>query len=175
MRSRTLFARYKDSSLRYPLFALLGLALVFSSCKKEENLIFEVNTVETQPIDYEKGTIKTDQQYLSILYSNLFQKSLPANELFDILDLVWSCGDKETIYEVIISSFMNSPDKIIPTEQEMRADLDQFIEDTYVRFYIRMPSQAEKAWFRNMIASDPDITPELVYMSFALSNEYLYY
>ena len=175
MRSHPSKATLKSPPIRIALLVLIGLSLTFASCKKEDNLIYEVNTVETQPIDYEKGTLKTEQQYLSILYSNLFQKSLPANELFNILDLVWSCGDKESIYEVIISSFMNSPDKIIPTEQEMRADLDKFIEDTYVRFYVRTPSQAEKAWFRNMIASDPDITPELVYMSFALSNEYLYY
>lgn len=161
--------------MRLPLLLLLALGLTFSSCRKEENLIYEVNEVSSQPIDYEKTNLKTEQQYLSILYSNLFQKSLPANQLFDILDLVWSCGDKETIYEVIISSFMNSPDKIIPSEQQMRADLDQFIEDTYMRFYVRTPSQAEKAWFRNVIASDPDISPELVYMSFALSNEYQYY
>lgn len=161
-------------SISFVAFLLLT-GIFIQSCRPDDHLIYDVNEVYATGTSTEKGTLKTDAQYLSILYSNLFQRAISANELFDLNDLIESCGDKESIREVILSSWMNAPDKIIPTEQEMRADVDQFIVDTYMRFYVRMPSQAERAWFRNFINSDPNVIPELVFLSFALSNEYLYY
>jgi hypothetical protein len=57
----------------------------------------------------------------------------------------------------------------------MNADIDTFIDDTYVRFYVRFPTEAEKTYVRNFIQSNPYMTPELVYFSFALSDEYMFY
>lgn len=154
---------------------LLVLSLSLSGCRKEDNLLYEVNNVDAVDADAEKNKFKSEQQYVAILYANLFQEALSGSQLVEITELIESCGDKETIKEVIISSFMNSPAKIIPTEQEMRDNPELFIEQTYIRFLVRRPSQAEKTWFTNFIESDPHITPELVYMSFALSDEYNYY
>jgi hypothetical protein len=154
---------------------ILMISLSLSSCRKEENILYEVNNVDAADVGAEKNRFKSEQQYVAILYANLFQKALSGSQLVEVTELIESCGDKETIKEVIISSFMNSPEKIIPTEQEMRANPNLFIEETYIRFLVRRPSQAEKTWFRNFIESDPHVTPELVYMSFALSDEYNYY
>jgi len=57
----------------------------------------------------------------------------------------------------------------------MRADVDVFIVDTYRRFLIRLPTEAEKAWFRNFIETNTFVTPEVVYLSFSLCDEYQYY
>ena len=151
------------------------MVLVLGSCRPDNDYIYDVNEIETQVQAVDKDNLKTEEQYLSILYANLFQKALSANELVELINLVESVGDKETIHEVIISSFMNSPDKIIPTNLEMRADIDGFIDETYDRFLVRKPSEAEKEWFKNFILADENVTPELVYISFALSNEYQYY
>jgi hypothetical protein len=70
---------------------------------------------------------------------------------------------------------MNDDGVIIPTDEEMRADLPTFITNTYTRFLVRYPSVSEETWYTNYIETNPYITPELVYFSFALSNEYLYY
>lgn len=161
--------------VRITILSAVMLILVGSGCNKKDHYIYDVNEVVTKSVNAEKKTLKSNQQYLAILYANLFQKSLSSKDLAELLDLIDSVGDKETIKEVIISSFMNAPDKIIPTATEMRADIDTFIEETYVRFLVRNPSEAEKTWFRNYILSDPNVTPELVYMSFALSNEYNFY
>ena len=64
---------------------------------------------------------------------------------------------------------------IIPSDSTMRADIDAFVKDTYRRFLVRDPSEAEKTWFHNYIEADPNVTPEIVYFSFAMSNEYLFY
>jgi len=57
----------------------------------------------------------------------------------------------------------------------MNLDIDKFITETYVRFYVRNPTESEKEYMKKTIKADPNITPELVYISFALSDEYMYY
>ena len=76
---------------------------------------------------------------------------------------------------MIISNFMNKPGVMIPTDAEMRANVNDFVIATYNRFLVRNPTEAEKVWFNNMIEADPNVTPELIYFSFALSEEYLFY
>jgi uncharacterized protein YecE (DUF72 family) len=112
---------------------------------------------------------------VAILHANLFQLALSANELYDIAQCIESIGDKEVAREVVISNFMNKPGVQLPTDSAMHADIDKFIVETYERFLVREPSEAEITYFKNFILSDPNVTPELVYFSFALSNEYLFY
>ena len=86
-----------------------------------------------------------------------------------------SIGDKELGREVLISNFMNKPNVQLPSDSLMRADPDQFIKDTYERFFVRIPTEGELTWYRNFIETNPQLSSELVYFAFALSNEYLYY
>jgi hypothetical protein len=70
---------------------------------------------------------------------------------------------------------MNNPGVVLPTAAYMRSNLDQFITDTYIRFYQRKPTSYELYGLRKLITDDPNMTPELVYSSFALSDEYWFY
>ena len=70
---------------------------------------------------------------------------------------------------------MNDPDIKLPPLSEMKADPEKFIINTYKRFFVREPTQAEKAFFLNFIKSHPNITPEHIYFAFATSAEYDYY
>ena len=63
----------------------------------------------------------------------------------------------------------------MPTDQIMRADIDQFITDTYLRFYVREPGQYERWQLKQMIEQDAEITPEMIYYAFLTSDEYRYY
>jgi hypothetical protein len=74
-----------------------------------------------------------------------------------------------------LTDYFNDPGVQLPSVEEMNSDPDAFIEDTYKRFFVRVPSEAEKTWIRNFIQTNPYLTPELVYFAFALSNEYQYY
>jgi hypothetical protein len=156
------------------LLALGFVLLSFNGCKKDPSL-FEVNSLDVLPPNAGKTKLKTNEQYVAILYANLFQTALSANQIFRISECIQSIGDKEIAREVIISNFMNKPGVIMPTEAEMRGNLDIFITETYVRFLVRNPTEAEKVWFTNFIEGDPNVNPELVYFSFALCNEYMYY
>tara|TARA_B100000683_G_scaffold170534_1_gene164295 strand:+ start:3844 stop:4368 length:525 start_codon:yes stop_codon:yes gene_type:complete len=159
--------------LKTILIYLLFLALPFS-CKKQDDS-YIVNTELILPANAFKTKQKTDQQYVAILHANLFQQALSANELYDVAQCVESIGDKEVAREVIISNFMNKSGVIMPSDSMMRADIDGFIYETYKRFLVREPTEAETTYFKNYINSDPNVTPELVYFAFALSNEYLFY
>ena len=155
---------------------LLIIALLLSTaCKKEKDVVYEVNEQEVVPPSAQKGKLKTEGQYLSILHANLFQQALSAKDQVELTNIIHSMGDKELAHKLIISNFMNSGEVVMPTEKEMRANIDSFIVETYKRFYVREPSEAEKEYFKNYIESHPNITPEEVYFSFALSDEYYFY
>lgn len=157
----------------YPF--LIVLLLVLSSCKKEPEPVFILNNIELYPDNASKTKLKTNEQYVAILHANLFQTALSANDIFQINNLIESIGDKELAREVIISNFMNDSGINLPSVEEMEANVNQFIEDTYIRFYVRYPNEAEKKWLKDYILSNEYVTPELVYFSFALSNEYMFY
>jgi hypothetical protein len=83
-------------------------------------------------------------------------------------------GDKQIAYDMIVSKYLNeSP--VLPAKEDMDADPEKFIRDTYYRFLTRQPTEAELAWMLNYITSDPAITPDLVYLAFSTSNEHYYY
>ena len=151
------------------------LILLLCSCKKEAEVRYELNEIAITPSNAVKDKLKTNEQYVAILYANLFQTALSANDLFDLNKAIESIGDKQLAREVIISNFMNNDNVQLPSVEEMNADIDNFIDNTYIRFFVRYPNEAEKTWMRNFIQSNPYMTPELVYFSFALSDEYLYY
>lgn len=153
----------------------IAIAISALSCRKEKKVIYDLVEIEAGPDNAYKDKQKTEEQYVAILYANLFQKALAANELVEITDLIYSVGDKEVIHEIIISNFMNDPGVQFPSDAEMRSDIDAFIIDTYKRFLVRTPLEIEKSWFKSFILANENVTPELVYFAFSICNEYYFY
>ncbi|MCX8081405.1 MAG: hypothetical protein N3F09_09225 [Bacteroidia bacterium] len=152
------------------------IGYLFLSCKKEKiNYTYGVNHIHLLPSNVNKTRLKSSEQYISILYTNLFQKSLSSNQIATISQAFESVGDQILARQIFVANLLNKPGVIIPSVQEMNANLEKFIEDTYIRFYVRKPTQAEKEFMLQAIQADPNLTPELIYMAFALSNEYMYY
>lgn len=164
-------------------FKILALSLVIlggTSCKKElklEDRVFQINKESLYATAADKTKEKNNSQWVAVLYTNLFQQALSAGDLYRAGQCITSIGDKELAREVIISNFMNYvlPVPIITSNGVMRSDIDAFIIEAYERFLIRRPTEGEKAYFKNFIENDPNVTAELVYFSFALSKEYLFY
>ena len=157
------------------LFLLLGVLVGVTSCKKEDDTRYGLNNQHIRPANAEKTKLKTPEQYVSILYANLFQTALSSDNLFEVSQCIQSVGDKDLVHEVIISNYMNDGGVELPSDSEMRSDVEQFVIDTYHRFLVREPSEAELQWFKNYINSNPNVNVEMVYFAFALSNEYQYY
>ncbi len=152
------------------------------SCKKTivqdkvyDNVIYDLGDKAVYSNSAEKTRQKTPTQFISILYADLKQTGISNNELNDLSVVNSAFGDKGLLNQVLISHYMNNTGVVLPTNAAMRADLDKFIDETFIRFYQRKPSSYEKYFFKNKIANDAAITPELVYSAFALSDEYWFY
>ena len=158
---------------KYLLFFLI-LSFCFSACK-EDDLVYDINQLQSSSYNANKNKLKSISQYISIVYANLFQQALSSNELVGITRCIESIGDKQVAHEIVLSNFMNSQDVILPSDSLMRADLDAFLEETYRRFFVRDITEAEREFFLNFLNSNPNVSSEMVYMSFALSNEYQFY
>jgi hypothetical protein len=165
-------------------FILIALCASLVACKKEinstnttvvDNYIYEVNPQEIYQSNADKDKQKTSNQYISILYSNLFQTAIPLQEITDLSQIRLAIGDKQIADELILNGFANAPNIQIPSNSQMRADVELFIEQTYLRFYLRKPTAYENLQLKQLINEDPDLTPQHIYQSFALSNEYKYY
>lgn len=155
---------------------LFSMSIIFG-CKqeKEYQYVFEVNEENLYLSNVEKTKQKTPEQYISILYSNLFSTTVPQQDLSQLTEVRASIGDKQMADEMILNDFVNSGNASTPSDQEMRANVAQFIEDTYIRFFLRKPSPYEVLELKQEIEGDTELTPEMIYQAFALSNEYKFY
>lgn len=163
-------------TLGKPLLILLAvfIALFTYSCSEETDL-YGINDLTILPVNSEKNKPKTVPQYISILYTNLFQEAIGPNKMLEAQQAIESIGDKQIAFDILVSKYMNDGGVQLPTEEYMRSNTEEFIRDTYKRFLIRQPTEAELNWMTNYINSRPTLTPELVYFSFATSNEHFHY
>jgi hypothetical protein len=153
------------------------MALCFVSCKKQET-VYGVQEVVVHGDNLEKDKSKSNIEFHSILSTNLFQKPASINELTRMDRVMQSCGDKTLINEVLIGNYMNTSNVKLPSRKRMTDSTERFVEETYIRFFIRRPTEAEKTWFVNFInanKSNPNFRPELVYTAFASADEYMFY
>ncbi|MEM1322566.1 MAG: hypothetical protein AAGG75_20040 [Bacteroidota bacterium] len=160
--------------MRHQLIILLLSLLSVLACK-EKSYVYDVNEVAIGTNNGDKNKLKSNEQFLSILYANMFQKAISPTEMAALASLIRSIGDKQIAYETLVARFMADGAVAIPSDAEMRGDLAAFITATYKRFYVRLPSQAEKTYWVNYLSSRPNITAELVYLAFATSDEYYFY
>ena len=151
------------------------LAIGFASCEKEIDAKYALNQVKVIDDDLIKNKQKSAKQYISILYTDIYNRAISIDFLVKSEKVIESVGDKYLVNEMIISNYMNQDDKVLPTNIEMRANLDSFIVNTYLKFFLRNPNQMERSFFKSYIESNPNVTVELVYTAFVSSDEYLYY
>jgi len=157
------------------IFWLLVLIVGLSGCKKEKIYTYEVNDVGVEQPGAVKPNVKADLEFISIAHTDLFGSTIDPDLLEEMVRSYQSFGDKRGIIDMIILNFLNEPNVQVPTDGDMRADVDQFVTDAYVRFFVREPTAFERWFVADVIRKDASITPELVYYAFLTSNEYRYY
>jgi hypothetical protein len=69
------------TSVKQLLAPILLLLVLATGCRRDEYLIYEVDPVKVQGVNYGKNKQKTTEQYIAILHANLFQKALSANQI----------------------------------------------------------------------------------------------
>lgn len=157
------------------LIFLLSVFFLWA-CKPTENIyLYEVNDVSVTQSGIDKKNPKSDLEFISLAYSDLFGKTIPENSLQSMVLAYNAMGDKALIADLIIRNMLNSPEADVPTNQEMRADVEGFIVATFKKFYVREPGEYELWYFRSLIDGDSQITPEIIYYAFLTSDEYRFY
>ena len=161
---------------RFP-FLLIWVTVVatWTSCLPEPDVTYGLQPLEIGANNANKDRVKSIDQWISILHADLFGEASGSADLFEIKQGFFSIGDQEVAREALVSNFMQNPNVQLPDAGVLISNPDGFINDTYVRFLVRHPTQAEHTWMRNNITSNPNLTPELIYTAFALSEEYLHY
>jgi hypothetical protein len=160
-----------------PRFASLLLlsGLLLFGCESEQTYLYEVNNVTVRESGVSKENLKSELEFLSLAYNDLFATTLTEDQLFNLAQAYSSLGDKNLIVDILIRNFLNAPGANVPSSQAMRSDVNRFITDTYKKFYVREPGEYELWYLGNLIQNDPEMTPEMIYYAFLTSDEYRFY
>ncbi len=155
---------------------LLVLTIVLStSCKKDMVTQYQIRDVELYSSASDKKNLKSDEQFISIMYTDIFEKSISNEQLLSMNKAYTSIGDKSLIIDILIKSLLADQSASIPTIAEMRADPETFVQDTYKRFLVRLPSKQEQWFLTNQIANNNKLEPIDIYYAVLTSEEYRYY
>lgn len=156
-------------------FVSLVSVLFTLSCTKEKTYVYNVNALNIKTESGDKASTKTTTEFISIAYSDLFGTTISQDKLFKLNIAYTSFGDKKLIEDRIIKNFLNDPNVIIPSDQDMRSDLSVFITNAYKKFFNRLPDEFEKYYLVNLIETDAAVKAVDIYYSMMTSNEYRYY
>ena len=159
------------------VFLFIATAVVITGCKKEtvKSYVYDVNSIPIKQSGVAKPNVKSTIEFVSIAYSDLFGKTIDQETLTNLSTGYAAFGDKKLIEDIIIRNFLNNSGATIPTLTELNDDVNQFIVDTYKKFYNRVPNEFELWQLVDIISNDINATPELIYYAFMTSNEYRYY
>ena len=158
----------------WPSF-LLALVILLSACQKEKMYVYDVNPVEVGSPTSNKKNIKTDQEFISIAYTDLFGTTISTDKLESLVLCYRAFGDKNVIIDMGIRNFLNASGVQVPTSAQMRSDPSDFVNDCYNKFYVRDPNEFEKWFMVDQIQKDTTLSALLMYYSFMTSEEYRYY
>lgn len=163
-------------SIRHWLYTglIVASALLFS-CQREVVDQYQINDVNLYTSASEKKNLKTDDQFISILYTDLFGKSINNEELKRLNKAYTSMGDKSLVIDIMIRGMLSNSEAIISDKNAMRARPEEFIEESYKRFLVRQPTEQEKWFLKNKIENNQNLKPLDIYYAILTSDEYRYY
>lgn len=149
------------------------LFLFLAACKEKDD-VYDVNQIKAQ-LNTPKTREKSDEQYIAVLYADMFNTPISVAQMTAVSHIFMSLGDKDLVRELLISNYMNKSNVQLPSNEQMRSNIPLFVTQTYRKFLVRDPTEAELEYFTKYIQNRPNVTPELVYYAFASSNEYTFY
>lgn len=156
------------------LLLILLCVSSLAACKKEMVNVYEINPVHVSP-NGQKANLKSDLQFVSIAYSDLFGKQISAQELNALIAGYNSVGDKALVIDLIIRNLLVQPGIIKTNQAAMQSDPETFINETFERFFIREPSEMERWYFSDIILSNSQLLPEDIYYALMSAEEYRHY
>lgn len=151
------------------------LAFTIASCKKETRYVYTVQQQELYESSSEKRNEKTTLQFITIAYSDLFNSNITNSELSK-LDIAYQAfGDRKVLADLIVKNLLERGGALVPANSAMRADIPEFVNGAYLRFFNRKPTEFEAWKVKDLIEKNADVTAKMVYYSLMTSEEYRYY
>lgn len=155
---------------------LLSLLMVVAfGCKKEIIDQYNLQPVRADNGQGEKTTLKSDEQLISIMHTDLFGSAITSNQLKVLFKAYSSFGDKNLIIDEITRKFLADPSVVLPQDTYMHSNTDKFIREMYARFFIRQPNEMEVWYLKKVIGENPDLGVEAVVYAMLTSDEYKYF
>ena len=162
--------------MKYYLYTSLICTCLIVSCSKDPNYLFEVENVEINQASADKNRLKTDIEFVSIAFNDLYGQNISQGELDEIITVYKSFGDKSIVIEMIIRKFISDEDSQIPNiDRSTEQTVKQFVQETYETIFNRTPNAFEKWYLSDYIYKHQEIDAKMVYYSLMTSNEYRYY
>ena len=155
------------------LAALLGLALL-AGCQDDQPM-YELEEVKARQAAGSKERLKTETEFFSILYIDLFDEAIGQATLQEQNKLYLGIGDKQVATELIIRTYLNDPQVQLPPPSALESNPAQFIADTYQKLYLRQPTEYEKRFWADFLAEHPEVSVRQVYYAFLTADEYKFY
>ena len=157
------------------LITFLFALFILLSCTRHEVNEYNINPVVVNQDGANKENLKSSDQFITLLYADLYETSISYSELNKLQRLLESFGDKNVIIERIAQNMLNDPLAKIPNDSVLVQDPEAFIKETYNIFLTRDPLEAEIWYIKDLIKSNLDLTAKEIYYGFITSEEYKYY
>ncbi len=137
--------------------------------------VYNLPDVTLHEFTLHKRHVKTDAQFISIAYTDLFGRSIPQGEMDNIKNLFLSQGDQSLNYSGYISYLLKEAGAYLPDESVMQADIESFVETLYLGLLNRKPGKYEVHNLSEAIKKNTGITVRDIYFAVMTSEEYRRY
>lgn len=155
---------------RFWIFVAVWMS-VLTACQRD-TYVFGVVEQEVRVDAINKEHYRADINLVSTCYADLFGKSMSGPELAQVEGVLAATNDRQVVVDMMIRSLLNRNGIGIPTNDNMRADVATFVEETYQRFYHRQPNPFEAWKLKDLIENNTYLRPAEVYYAFLSSDEY---
>ena len=164
-------------SSRFYFGIFLLFAVILLSCTKEKQQVnrYVLGDVAAPGYFPGKNNIKSDLQFISIAYTDLYGVQIPNTQLSALTEGYNSLGDKQIIIDRILRNLLKDPSIQKPDMETMRGDIPLFVRDCYRRFLVREPNESELWYLKKLIEEHETLLPEDIFYAFMTSEEYKYY
>ncbi|MFN0188063.1 MAG: hypothetical protein ACKVQV_05120 [Bacteroidia bacterium] len=150
-------------------------SLLFTSCEKEVDYLYEVNPVTVQSPGSIKSNAKSTVEFLTIAWADLFGTQIPQQELSKLNTVYVAFGDKKMIEDRILLNFLSKSGVQIPAQTNVAGDTTLYINNTYKKLFNRDANAFEKYYLKEQIRLNASMTSKVIWYALMTSNEYRYY
>lgn len=144
---------------------LFILLLLLSSCnnRTQQN--------ESELFLNKKRIPKTDLQFISVAYMDVFGKAIPQQELNSLKEIFLSQGDQELNRNALIVKLLQNQTAELPGANLLSKNPKSFLLFCFKQFYRRLPTEKE---LNDLLTADRKHTMSASewYYAFMISDEY---